>query len=134
MPRCGDCNKFVSLDTDTEPDVTSEQLSTSSGTADFDIDVTITNNCAECGTELKTAELNASDSFDYDIAELSEDDRDALTLEVDDITREERVDGAGRSAKTFYGFSATAVLMLNGEELERKSIGDDVQASAMDDA
>jgi phosphate-selective porin len=132
MPRCNDCNKFVSLDTDVEPDESDPTLSFSS-TADYDVNITIANNCAECGTELRTAELNLSGSFDIDIDEYDEDNRDNWTVEVQDLCRIERGEGKGR-VKTFYGVECTFVLMdEDGNELERLNDSADIQASHMDE-
>lgn len=133
MPRCGDCNKFVSLEPD-EPEVTTEDL-TINGTADYQIDVTITNNCAECGTALRTAELSASGSFDVDLEDEDYEDADTDEWTIDvDVSNDERVEGKGR-AKTFYGFSGTVTLKDgDGTAIETVDICDHIQASHMDEA
>jgi hypothetical protein len=56
--RCPDCNKFVSFDAETEPEIDvdfDEMTRTINGS------VRIVNNCAECSTELKET------TFDVDI-------------------------------------------------------------------
>lgn len=128
MPRCNDCNKFASLDTDVEPEVQEDTLNEDSGCLSFDVSVRITNNCSDCGAELREAVLDVSDTFDTEPEEGME-----YTIEVDELSRIDRSEGKGRSVKTFYGFEATVVLSGDGEELERKSIGDDIQASHMDE-
>jgi hypothetical protein len=138
MPRCNDCNKFVSLDTDVEPEETSSTLSFSGDestgiTADYDVDIRIVNNCADCGTELKDADLNVSGSFDLDASEYEQEYRDQWYIEVEGLSRTER-GGAGRYDKKYYGFEGTVVLKDgNGEELERTEVSEDEQASGMND-
>ena len=126
--RCPDCNKFVSLDADTEPEVESDDLDEGQDELNFRVSVKITNNCAECSTELREATFECDDTFD------TEPEKDVeYTMEIDDLGRSEKSEGKGRGTKTFYGFEATAVLYGDGKELERKSIGDYIQASYMDE-
>lgn len=60
--RCPDCNKFVSFDSDADPevDVRVEDDGSVSGS------VRITNNCQECGQELTEANLDIDDAVDAD--------------------------------------------------------------------
>lgn len=53
--RCPDCSKFVSFDTDTEPEVDATEVD-DEGHVTFD--ARIVNNCAECGTELTEYTFN----------------------------------------------------------------------------
>ena len=112
MPRCPDCNKFVSLDTDEEPEV--EHLDT-----DDDGNVTATarivNKCGECGTELRegTVELE-SDCTEEVITHLKDAGIDTevegfdvgkveghqLEVEEGDLGRDQ--EGGGRYAKSYY--------------------------------
>lgn len=134
MPRCNECNKFVSLNTDIEPEEISSTLNFSDiGTADYDIDIRIVNECEECGTELKDAELNVSGSFDIECSDYTDEELSGWVLEVEDLVRTER-GGTNRYDKKFYGFEGTAVLYDDDhKELERVSIAEDEQASAMND-
>jgi hypothetical protein len=127
MPRCGDCNKFVSLE-QADPDVTNTELTVNEDEITFDVDVSIANNCAECGTELRTAELNLSETFDEEPEDGSE-----YEIDIEDVSATCDSVGKGRGAKTFYGFEAVAVLSRGGEEVERKVISENIQASHMDE-
>lgn len=138
MARCSDCNKMVSLDTDVEPEEDDVTLTFSgegdSVVADYNVDVTIKNNCADCGAELKTAALNASGSFDIDCSDYTEAEREEWSVELEGLGRKES-GGGNRYSKKFYGFEATLILKDgDGEELERTEIDDEIQASGMDDA
>ncbi len=53
MARCSDCNKFVSLELGDSPDMNLDIDDEGNITGD----VTITRNCAECGTEMKEGQV-----------------------------------------------------------------------------
>lgn len=63
--RCNDCNKFVSLDTETDPEMNSEDFDENSG--EFDLSYTIKNNCENCGTELRSADFDFNGSVPDEI-------------------------------------------------------------------
>lgn len=139
MARCGDCNKMVSLDVDTDPEETSATLSFSGDaddktrTADYDVDIRIVNTCADCGNELKEANFNMSGSFDIDCSDFTEDDMVGWSIEVEGLSRTER-GGENRYSKKYYGFEGDIVLRDSGnDELERVNVGEDMQASGMDE-
>lgn len=130
--RCPDCSKFVSMDTETEPDVR-EDWNGSKG--EGSVDVRIVNCCAECGNELKEANFE----FTIDVSDLkhdpplSDDVKDNSTLDVD-VSRTHRVQGAGRGAKTFYGVEVSwKVLSSDGDVLAEGTEDDECPASAMDE-
>lgn len=132
MARCNDCNKFVSYNTDVDPEVTNEQMTVHSDSVDYDVDIRIVNECAECGTEMKDAELNFSGSFDIDPKD--HDDSDEWTMDVENVNRTERTEGKNRGTKTFYGAEADLVLRdSKGNELESVHINEYEQASGMND-
>jgi len=132
--RCSDCNKFVSMDTEAEPEYEEpEAEEVLSGCA---VDVRITNNCADCGTELKEAnfciELEGAEPGDGEKTPHSKCKGD-LALDFV-ITRSDRSDGAGRYARTFYGVEVEVEVSCNkcGFEHSQKA-SDECQASAMDE-
>lgn len=104
MPRCPDCNKFVSLD-EPEVEVDGEDL-ISGGVC---IEVTITLQCAECGTELKSHTLVHEDIVSC--PNCGEDNLDELSLEDVEATGQEIYEDAfsvktGRKLKNqqkYYG-------------------------------
>lgn len=60
--RCPDCNKFVSFDTEQDPEESNASIDAQGHVA---INVRIVNSCADCGTELKEAEfVLESDAFE----------------------------------------------------------------------
>lgn len=60
--RCPNCNKFVSYDTEVEPDVVSDPE-----VAETTLVVTVRRvlSCAECGDELKEAELEVEQELEF---------------------------------------------------------------------
>lgn len=136
MPRCPDCNKFVRLNAETEPevDLTIELEETSESTEAL-LTVTgsirIVNTCAECGGELTEA------SFDIDETELvTIRDTDAQLKDVD-----YRADGVNRTTeasehkrpKITYGFAGTVVVSLGKRVLTKITICDSIASGGMDD-
>src|SRR4051812_35969271 len=107
--RCPNCNKFVSYDVDTDPEieVTISDDGTVTGTC------RIVNGCAECGTELKEA------NFDIEMPAAGSEDHDCLghlEVEVEDAYRIEETQTLDRNGKTIknprymkhlYGAGAT---------------------------
>src|SRR5687767_14393235 len=55
--RCPDCNKFVSFDTEADPETNIDVAEDGAITGD----VRIANNCQECGTELKEGTFDVDD-------------------------------------------------------------------------
>ena len=154
MPRCNDCNRFVSLDSDQDPDSSIEV--NESGVVEGD--VTISNACADCGTELRTASFDVvvepealtsaeGKTLSAWLAELTEKEREEVEYELEETgtERTSRSEGKGRGQRTYYGakidFDVTATLP-GGEGTDRAegkscvfsgSWSDDVQASGMDE-
>lgn len=141
--RCPDCNKFVSYDDSTEPEI------------DVDIDdkgnvtgnVRIVLTCQECGMELKEAtfdiDMDFSDAFDDPADEWDVEATGELECRVQ-TSMEKRLKSGKvkvvrfkpRYYKTFYG-ARLGVTVTNGEgggkrEVEREWY-DEVQASGMDE-
>jgi hypothetical protein len=98
--RCPDCNKFVSMEF-SEPDVSDIQVSED---GEVTASVTLTRTCVDCGSDLKTAELELT----CDMGKECEDHVNAegqdihdLTVEQDDVNQIE--EGGGRYAKSYFG-------------------------------
>jgi hypothetical protein len=142
--RCPDCNKFVSFDTDEDPevDLSVDDEGVVTGT------VRIVNKCAECGTELKEATLDVEIDLSGDVRthkdENHQSDEDSVTLEIgeSDASRTERspsVDRNGRPIrnpryrKTFYGAEVNATVRCSCGEEFTGSDNPEVQASCMDE-
>lgn len=63
MARCPDCNKFVSYDTDTEPEIEDVQVFDESTEVQGSVRVVLC--CAECGTELKESNQEFNETFEH---------------------------------------------------------------------
>jgi hypothetical protein len=107
--RCNSCNKFVSFDTDTEPEVDGLEVSCISQGEPIEKDgvrvvpvqvqvqgsVRMVNNCADCGTEMAEASLEIDQEYTIDIpAETITVDGKIRQLGDDDFEVED--DGASR--------------------------------------
>lgn len=105
--RCPDCNKFVSLETETEEPTLELNGSIVSG------ECHVSRNCADCGTELKAADFilemdvreDMPDCFKEDGQPQEGHDVDVKSSEVDSIE-----EGGGRYAKSYYGVSVAFTL------------------------
>ena len=104
MPRCGDCNRFVSLDQG-EPEVDMD-LSVEGGMVHVQGSVRIFNCCADCSQEL----TEATEDFDQDVEfeHSQEECEGALTLSGEEAEADDRMEGIGRYAKHFYGAAIRA--------------------------
>lgn len=142
--RCPECQKFVSFDTDLDPEVT------------VDIDAggmvsgecRIVNVCAECGTELKSADFE----IDHDFSDVLDahtkahpDNTHEFSVE-ESSTRTERTQTEGRNGKPLTGparyrkhyYGAEVALTVScacGEEVADGDATwtDEVQASGMEE-
>lgn len=135
--RCPDCNKFVGMDTDTEPEV--DESGFDADTGEGNITVRIVNNCTECSTELKEANLEVEFDLSDAIEEAKEPEEEGgespdcdFSFDVD-VTRTDRTEGKGRGLRTFYGVDVTLTLMNNGTVIATETLHDEVQASGMDE-
>jgi len=156
MARCPDCNKFVSIDSEQDPEVNLDASETG-----VTGDVQIANACADCGTELRTATLdvnvdaeNLQNEDGVTLATwyegLTEAAKETAQFEVEETETERtsRSEGKGRSTHTFYGatvqFDVTVTFEVpvadtDSDDVEEKrmifsgTFSDDVQASSMDE-
>jgi hypothetical protein len=135
MPRCGSCNKFVSLDTEVDADLRLEvnPQGQVSGTCE------IQNTCAECGDALRTAAFDVEENVleKVEAHRLADHPQEKiLTLELvgEEATRTER-SGKGKRAARFYGVEIRASVQCGLCEAEIAVIetSDEIQASAMEE-
>lgn len=126
--RCPDCNKFVSMDTETDPEAEDPAVDEEGFVT---CQVRIVNNCADCGTELKEA------TFDLEAdTEAGTDHKGkghSLEVETEDVERTERSEGRGRGLRSFYGVSVSFTVKCECGETWNVKAEDDVQASSMEE-
>lgn len=138
--RCPDCNKFVGLE-EADPEVDSIDVDDEGNVA---IEVRITNNCADCGMELREATF----SLEHDHSEDCKEHKGVgheLSIDEDGAERTSRsgffdkkknqfVSAGGRYSKTFYGAEVGYSIKCSCGKLSVDgSISDDIQASSMDE-
>lgn len=145
MPRCGDCNKFVSLDSDIDPDVRVEvdENGSVSGT------VTIVNQCGECSTDMQTAEfeidMDFSDEYDTHLTACGKDTKKEdheleVVFEPTRTDHYQKKDKNGKPIKSaryqkhFYGAEGEVIVQCKCGEEFREQWSDSIQASGMDEA
>jgi len=126
--RCPDCNKFVGLDSDSDPEVDNLEIDDEGRITGS---VLITNNCIECGTGLADAQLDID--VQAEVAEHVSKDNCSLSVdEKDSPSRETKSDGKGRYTRTYYGARASFLVSCEcGFETETEW-EEFVQASHMD--
>jgi hypothetical protein len=129
--RCPDCNKFVGMDTDNEPEMDESGFDEEEGKGT--ITVRIANACAECSQELKEANFELEFDLSDDFEEAKRDDPDAELEWSFDCTRQERTEGKGRGLRTFYGVEVTVSLNNVKGAITTESQSDESQASGMDE-
>jgi hypothetical protein len=135
--RCPDCAKFVSYDDPQTIDIQDYRLGDDDDPPSGEFTVSLT--CAECGTELKQAEVAMEfPNFDpeYWAVELGKHDgsKHQIELDIDEFDADTTYEGKGRYAKTFYG--ATGVLDVRcscGGTFNGLPFHGYVQASDMDE-
>lgn len=154
--RCPDCGKFVPFDTEVEPEETADPEFDGS---EFTATYTRQLNCGECGTELKSAEIEVSITAEIEEPEESEavkpDDLDnepvdeedeeehvhewEVTAEVEPTMRTITKDRHGkpikkaRYMKTEYGVSVQFQAECECGAKAAASAEEYVQASSMDE-
>ena len=132
MARCPSCNRFVgiglaepevdNLDADI-PDLALPEEGVLTG------EVRLVKTCAECDEELEEANLSIEEEFT--LKHEGGCEGGGLTAEGD-LVSSDRVEGAGRGAKTFYGAKGTVTVSCScGAEVEVK-VSVEEQASAFE--
>ena len=132
--RCPDCNKFVSLDTDGDPEV---ELEADETTGEVTGTVRIVNACGECGAELTEATFDVDVEFPAARAHMAkypeaEDEAHGFDMAEPTVERSERQTGKGRGVRKFYGASADITIGCRCGFTETQPWADDIQASSMD--
>ena len=92
--RCSDCNKFVSFN-EPEVEVTDETIAGNvvSGR------VRIVLQCAECGQELKDAELDFEMEIDHECSKCGKDEEPTFTMDTVNASPNERFQDKDRHGK-----------------------------------
>lgn len=140
--RCNSCNKFVSYD---EPQVTTQDIEVATDTDTFTVSgsVEVRLICAECGTDLKTAELEFEHEVKVTLPE-GKELSDNPTWSESSCEGTSRTEGKGRGMRTYYGFALTGTIEYHlkdkgaedaddAEQSVEVAINDDIQASSMDE-
>lgn len=133
MPRCPNCNKFVSVELadpeEQDLDASFDDKDKSQGSVS--LEVRLVKTCADCGEELEEATLNLEEDFTLTHDEGCPDDAKAEATATLDST--DRQEGKRRSAKTYYGVDAQVSVTCSGCEAkaEVKMEGEE-QASAFE--
>lgn len=141
--RCDQCNKFVSLDAEQEPEINASV----DGEGNITGDARIVNTCAECGQELSEATLDIEFDLSDEVAAHREEhadekgEHDALELDDDGGSRIDEyatVDRRGKPIKNpryrkhFYGVEVEFTLTCQCGETFSGTWSDKVQASGME--
>lgn len=126
--RCPDCNKFVSMDSDVDPEAEDPEIDAASNSATAS--VRIVNACADCGTELKDATLELE--FTLDDADKHDEEGHELEGEIE-CDRTSRSTGKGRGTRTFYGVDAKLTVTCSCGWTCEATTSEEVQASSMDE-
>jgi hypothetical protein len=131
--RCPDCSKFVSMETEVE-----EPTVDLNGTS-VSCEVHIARNCADCGTELKSADL----SLECDLLEVCEDlkdcfnedgtDKDGHDLTLKEDGMEPLEEGGGRYAKSYFGATVSFTVTCSCGKEQSADMTDKVAASEMEE-
>lgn len=132
--RCPDCSKFVSFDTDVEPEFDDPQPEEVA--EGCEVDVYIVNTCAECGAGLKTADLSVT--LEGPEKEHDEKCGGALSLEFS-VERTEESRGLkpnppARYCKHYYGVKINASVKCDACDFKHEAEGsDECPGSSMDE-
>lgn len=137
--RCPSCNKFVSFDAESDPEIDGEDVDKEGNVT---ASVRIVNNCADCGEELKEATFD----LEVDLTEACKEHVNAegetkhvLTVEIEASGRTERTDGKegtpSRYRRHYYGAEASIKVSCECDaDFEAKADWkDEIQGSSMDE-
>ncbi len=146
--RCPDCNKFVSYEDPPECEVQSCEVVEKS----VEMTVRVILKCADCGNELKDAEIEGEAEIEHQCSEpekfekMDDDGHEMFTLEGDydaatePDSRTEQKDRNGRTIKlarymkTYYGFKADLDVKCNCcEEAFKVEMNGEEQASGFNE-
>lgn len=128
--RCGNCNRFVSMDM-ADPAVDSIEVD-----ADGNVEarISIVRTCAECGDELKEATLDLVELIEPPPEDQAQGE-DGHELEVEETGVDAIEKGGGRYQKSFFGAEVAFTVKCNcGCGFEKEgSFSDEVAASEMEE-
>lgn len=126
--RCPSCEKFVSYDDSTEPEVDAQL---SAGHIGGSVRIVLT--CADCGEELKEGNFDLDADVSVPGEHEGEDHDLDVTVASSELTSAQR--GRGRRAPTFYGYSVELEIgcSCGWRAEEEVTLTDDMQASEMDE-
>ena len=97
MPRCPDCNKFVSIEM-ADPELDGLEVDSDGNVTGS---VRLVQTCGECGSELAEANLEVDSSVELKhVADCKKES--GLSVEDEEAENDDRYEGKGRGAKHFY--------------------------------
>lgn len=153
--RCPDCSKFVGLELQDPEDINLDVESTLDGdqlSLSVSMTARIVRNCAECGQELKEANIEANENVEIEactiikcvrvVGEAKVGDLDSYDWlddkhgepEINETNVEQIEEGGGRYAKSFFGANVSYVVKCKcGETLHEGEISDKCAASSMEE-
>src|SRR3990167_3992893 len=106
MPRCPDCNKFVSVEMG-DPEANLEVSDQEDGSALITGNVHIFTQCGECSTNLSESNLDVEFKIEIQHEEDMTDEGGCeganFDIESEEVVATDRFEGKGRGAKHFYG-------------------------------
>lgn len=135
--RCPDCNKFVSFDTDVDPEIDNLEVNEDGHVT---ASVRIVNSCADCGTELTetTFEMEGDVDFSDETDHVPHSgEGHELSVEEESSERTYRQDGKpktkARYRRSFYGVQVIAKVTCSCGALDVEvEMSDECMASWMD--
>lgn len=130
--RCDQCNKFAAYDDSNEPEVDID-FNAESGDVSAQVRIYLTHD--ECGTELKEASFDFSETVPDEILAEHKGEGHELDAEEGNSELTTRSEGKGRYMKTFYGASVEVAVNCecSSEPIWTHCFEEDVQASHMDE-
>lgn len=134
--KCPSCNKFAALEMQ-EPEVNDLSLNADdldSVTADYEVRIVRNSEC--CGDEMKESVFSESaevpDEIVAKMKTIREKNPDAA-FDIEEAGVETVEEGGGRYQKSYFGFTLTAKVVSDTEELGTFEITDKIAASGMDE-
>ena len=117
-PRCESCCRFVSLEHG-EPEVESIDIDDN---GQVEMEVRMARLCAECGEEIREAELGLILQADIP-DEYIDANKYTVTIDEPMLDMDERTEGKGRYMKTFFGVHGDADWHVHDENDEEVCAG-----------
>lgn len=140
--RCDSCNKFAAYDTETEPEISSEEVSDDGVVT---CEARIVNTCADCGQEMTEAnfsfEIDSPDALTAHLGKIKNRDKHELSVEIEgsrsDRTQTKDRHGnpikRSRYMRRYYGVDITATISCSCGQTFEVTSSDEIQASGMED-